>query len=188
MHYEVDSSIMMIEADVVIGRLYGENDSVAKRPIMAHPPASESDISLSDFVNNIIAALTDDTTLRKGVKLDFKSIDAAHGGLQTVAELKEQITFPLWVNADIAKGPVDPPSNPVDPDSFQIACHHFIPEATLSVGWTTSTNGKYTREMVQDMYNILERNGCINAGKKITFPSRAILLSNLIPILDHIAI
>ena len=47
---------------------------------------------------------------------------------------------------------------------------------------------QYTREMVQDMYNILERNGCINAGKKITFPSRAILLGNLMPILDHIAI
>ena len=45
----------MIEADVVIGRLYGENDSVAKRPIMAHPPATESDISLTDFVNNIVA-------------------------------------------------------------------------------------------------------------------------------------
>ena len=33
--------------------------------------------------------------------------------------------------------------------------------------------------MVQDMYNILERNGCINSGKKITFPSRAILLGKL---------
>ena len=44
--YCIDSSIMMIEADVVIGRLHGENDSVAKRPIMAHPPATESDLSL----------------------------------------------------------------------------------------------------------------------------------------------
>ena len=62
----IDSSMMMIEADVVIGRLYGENDSVAKRPIMAHPPATESDISLSDFVNNIIAVCIISKKLSKG--------------------------------------------------------------------------------------------------------------------------
>jgi len=173
-----NSTIMMMEADVVIGRLYGENDSVAKRPVMGHPPATESDITLTDFVKRIIMALSDDKSLRKGVKLDFKSIDAAHGGLQTVSELKEQITFPLWVNADIAKGPVLLPSDPVDPDSFLIACNHFVPEATLSIGWTTSQVGKYTKKMVEDMYNILDRNGCVNSGKKITYPSRAILLGD----------
>ena len=89
--------------------------------------------------------------------------------------LFSQITFPLWVNADIAKGsysiysrehliiliflcwqtspqlmfhwnlilgPVLLPSDPVDPDSFLIACNHFVPEATLSIGWTTSQVGK----------------------------------------------
>ena len=45
---------MMMEADVVMGRLYGENDSVAKRPVMAHPPATGSDITLTDFVKRII--------------------------------------------------------------------------------------------------------------------------------------
>ena len=45
---------MMMEADVVMGRLYGENDSVAKRPVMGHPPATESDITLTDFVKRII--------------------------------------------------------------------------------------------------------------------------------------
>ena len=30
--------------------------------------------------------------------------------------------------------------------------------------------------MVQDIYKILERNDCIDTGKKITFPIRAILL------------
>ena len=44
----------MMEADVVMGRLFGENDSVAKRPVMAHPPETESDITLTDFVNTII--------------------------------------------------------------------------------------------------------------------------------------
>ena len=45
---------MMMEADVVMGRLYGENDSVSKRPVMGHPPATESDITLTDFVKRII--------------------------------------------------------------------------------------------------------------------------------------
>ena len=44
----------MMEADVVMGRLFGENDSVAKRPVMAHPPETESDITLTDFINTII--------------------------------------------------------------------------------------------------------------------------------------
>ena len=45
---------MMIEADVVMGRLYGENDSVAKRPVMAHPPQNESDITLQGFLQGIL--------------------------------------------------------------------------------------------------------------------------------------
>ena len=45
---------MMMEADVVMGRLYGENDTVAKRPVMGHPPATESDITLTDFLNTIV--------------------------------------------------------------------------------------------------------------------------------------
>ena len=45
---------MMMEADVVMGRLYGENDSVAKRPVMAHPPQTESDITLQDFLGYIL--------------------------------------------------------------------------------------------------------------------------------------
>ena len=45
---------MMMEADVVMGRLFGENDSVAKRPFMAHPPETESDITLTDFITTII--------------------------------------------------------------------------------------------------------------------------------------
>merc|ERR1712080_664644 len=121
--------------------------------------------------------MLEDPDLRKGVKLDFKSIDAAEGGLKTVSEIKDQITFPLWVNADITKGPtILPFSNPVDPDDFLIACDQYVPEATLSVGWTTSQFGKYTEEMVEEMYKILERNGCIDTGKKISFPSRAILI------------
>ena len=43
-----------MEADVVMGRLFGENDSVAKRPVMAHPPETESDITLTDFINTIM--------------------------------------------------------------------------------------------------------------------------------------
>ena len=35
--------------------------------------------------------MIEDPNLRKGVKLDFKSIDAAQGGLNTVSEIKDQV-------------------------------------------------------------------------------------------------
>jgi len=56
---------MMLEADVVIGKI---NDSNSNIPIMAHPPANESDLSLEDFLQNIKG--------NKGIKLDFKTDEA----------------------------------------------------------------------------------------------------------------
>lgn len=71
-------------------------------------------------------------------------------------------------------------SSPVNPDAFLTICNTYVSEATLSVGWTTTANGnKYSQDMVETMYNILERNDCINNGKKITFPARAILLDEV---------
>ena len=41
------------------------------------------------------------------------------------------------------KGPMDGQiSNPVDPDAFLSACDRFVPQATLSIGWTTSATGE----------------------------------------------
>ena len=52
--FNPDNSIMMMEADVVMGRIYGENDTVPKRPVMAHPPDIYSDITLEQFIQSIL--------------------------------------------------------------------------------------------------------------------------------------
>lgn len=49
----------MIEADVL---LRGSGDG---EPIMAHPPATESDINLQDWLTAV-------SNSNKGIKLDFK--------------------------------------------------------------------------------------------------------------------
>jgi len=59
-------NVMMLEADVVIGKINGSN--LTDIPIMAHPPANESDLSLEDFLKNIKG--------NKGIKLDFKTNEA----------------------------------------------------------------------------------------------------------------
>lgn len=98
-----NNSIMMMEADVVMGRIYGENDTVPIQPVMAHTPDVYSDITLKQFLQTILKTLAEDAGIKKGIKLDFKSLDAAEGGLAAVFAIKNQIICPLWVNADIAK-------------------------------------------------------------------------------------
>lgn len=60
----------MIEADISLGYVIGD---VTKelRPIMAHPPANTSDLSLEDFLY-----IFSKSSARKGIKLDFKSKEA----------------------------------------------------------------------------------------------------------------
>ena len=43
-----------MEADVVMGRIYGENDTVPIQPVMAHPPDVYSDITLKQFLQTIL--------------------------------------------------------------------------------------------------------------------------------------
>ena len=87
---------MMMEADVVMGRLFGENDSVAKRPVMAHPPETESDITLTDFVNTIIM-----------VRKLLYTCDGMEGNLSTIfpkhKSLKYFIGFRLFQVMKISK-------------------------------------------------------------------------------------
>ena len=47
----------MMEADVVMGRIYGDNDTVPKQPVMAHPPDVYSDITLKQFLQSILKVL-----------------------------------------------------------------------------------------------------------------------------------
>lgn len=64
----------MLEADIVIGTVTGkEGHSI---PIMAHPPATTSDLSLEEFLSSVHQYNNVNRQKQKGVKLDFKSIEA----------------------------------------------------------------------------------------------------------------
>ena len=158
------TTIMMFEADVIMR--YNRNDT---EPVMAHPPANNSDLTLSEFLHAL-------KSTRKGIKLDFKSIMAVEPAMRVLDSVYGSTDKPLWLNADIFKGPgSDSGSNPpVDANDFVTICTTTYPNATLSLGWTTewrdgSTNTGYTKAMVEEMEII-----CRNLTQIVTFPIRAI--------------
>lgn len=68
----------MIEADV-------SYDPVAKKPIMAHPPAVISDLTLEEFLKKV------KDNGKKGIKLDFKSFDAFNTSVEVLQ--KTEVRF-----------------------------------------------------------------------------------------------
>lgn len=162
-HY-LKTDILMFEADVIMR--YNKNDTA---PVMAHPPANDSDLTLEVFLQSL--KLT-----RKGIKLDFKSLMAVEPSMGLLQSVYGSTDKPLWLNADILKGPgSNSQSNPpVDPQEFITTCTSTYPTATLSLGWTTEwyegiTSRGYTQSMVEEMESI-----CRNTTQVITFPIRAI--------------
>lgn len=83
-----DSSVMMLEADVVLGTIFGQNDII---PIMAHPPQNKSDLSLHMFLETVITSQTKD--VKKGVKLDFKSTECFKTSLAVIEPLKVKVSL-----------------------------------------------------------------------------------------------
>ncbi|CAG2057798.1 unnamed protein product, partial [Timema podura] len=156
--------VMMLEADVEIGRkgIF----SFKKIPIMAHPPARRSDMSLKEFLNNVAAAKS------VGAKLDFKSMEAVEESINIIRDMIEKLKFPLWLNADILKGPVNSILSPLDADKFLSLCTRNLPEATLSLGWTliyaapVIVPGQYEEEHIIQMKDALTRN---NVTQPVTF-------------------
>lgn len=179
------SKVMMMEADVSLGWLTGQiPEAHPKIPIMAHPPAVLSDLSLEEFLNKTIEATQ--AGVKKGIKLDFKSTDVASEGLAMVEKYADQFNFPVWSNADIAIGPSNAQSPTVDPDKFLSYNNKSLPEATLSLGFTTSTDidthdFKYSWEQVETMVDALRRNGVLDkTSGGLTFALRGIFLYNSI--------
>ncbi|XP_073949913.1 protein FAM151A isoform X2 [Choristoneura fumiferana] len=178
------SDVAMLEADIVLGQLKGKDGPPL--PIMAHPPATTSDLSLGDFLAAV--AQHNKRTAKdkqKGVKLDFKSIEAFEKAQELIAPFsKPEVTFPLWLNADILAGPVAPTAKPLDPEKFiKLAAKH--PRAVLSIGWTTQyggniTEGEYTREQIGTMLRMVNTH---RVNQTITFPVRAGLASNSQPVI-----
>ncbi|CAB3372753.1 Hypothetical predicted protein [Cloeon dipterum] len=178
--FNVSAGLMMLEADVLLGVLTGGGPETI--PIMAHPPNTESDLSLQNFLEQVI--LANANGIRKGIKLDFKSLEVVPIALGMLGALSNQMGFPAWLNADIQQGPVNSTKNPIDSNQFLTECKLNFPESTLSVGWTTRygidvfppiVSGEYTMEMAEGMLKALADN---QITQPVTFPVRAALTAN----------
>lgn len=174
------ANIDFIEADIVLGKLNGEGEDM---PVMAHPPAIVSDLSLSEFLNRIMEFNRNHEGQEKGVKLDFKSIEVFEGSLGILDESIPNMTYPVWMNADILSGPVDQNKTvPVDADRFFAGCMRYK-KAALSIGWTTNwgadfREGEYTQDQCDAMLESLTANNVLSTGQGITFPVRAGIAAN----------
>ncbi|KAM7354699.1 protein FAM151B isoform 3-T7 [Cochliomyia hominivorax] len=174
-------NIDFIEADIVLGKL---NNTGADLPIMAHPPAKTSDLSLDSFLLQIKQYNDKHSKeMKKGIKLDFKSIEVFEGSLKTLQEKIPEMTYPIWLNADIVGGPVNQNvTRPVNPERFFAGCAPFE-KAVLSIGWTTKwtttvNNGSYTRKETNAMLEAIKNNNVTKTGQPITFPVRAGIAAN----------
>ncbi|KAJ8976501.1 hypothetical protein NQ317_018445, partial [Molorchus minor] len=169
-----NTDIMMIEADIVLGTVNGTT-STTQIPVMAHPPANTSDISLATFLETINAFNTNNatnTTSRKGVKLDFKTLEVFNQSLSIISQY-DQGNYPLWINADIISGPINATTEPVNATQFLERASQFN-NTVLSIGWTTeygsNVTGNYSSDQIQSMLDVIVQN---NVTQNITFPVRA---------------
>ncbi|XP_076855115.1 protein FAM151B [Brachyhypopomus gauderio] len=157
----------MIEADVL---LRGHDP---QEPIMAHPPLTDSDITLQEWLGAV-------ENSNKGIKLDFKSLPAVEPSMALLEEARARLKGPVWLNADVLPGPGGK-ATPLDAQAFLQAVALGAQEDVLSLGWTTgwsqdSDNPGYGWEMVQQMEAV-----CRPLGRPVTFPVRAALLSKSFP-------
>jgi hypothetical protein len=81
---------MMLEADVIYGKINGSGESI---PIMGHPPATRSDLSLEDFLTTTYNFNKDENNraVQKGVKLDFKSTEVYNKSIDLIEQLYNSV-------------------------------------------------------------------------------------------------
>ncbi|NXY46257.1 F151B protein, partial [Ceuthmochares aereus] len=117
-------------------------------PIMAHPPETDSDITLEEWLNEIVH--TD-----KGIKLDFKSLEAVRPSMKLLERVEQHLRRPVWINADILPGPN---GNNAVVDAKEILSNQML--FTAGYDWA----------MVKEMAQI-----CSTLSQPVTFPVRAAL-------------
>ncbi|NXC09763.1 F151B protein, partial [Orthonyx spaldingii] len=145
-------------------------------PILAHPPDTDSDITLQEWLAEMVST-------NKGIKLDFKSLAAVGPSLELLGQLAQPLDRPVWLNGDILPGPCAPHA-PLDARAFLAAVTSACPDATLSLGWATGCHhGQVPRlspgyewAMVQDMSRL-----CHCLSQPVTFAVRAALLPGSVP-------
>lgn len=84
----------MIEADVSLAET-----TRYPVPIMAHPPINVSDITLEDWLIEVVRSNSG-----KGIKLDFKSTRVVEPAFRVLARHSDYVKGPIVLNADILTG------------------------------------------------------------------------------------
>lgn len=164
MNEALKSAAHMIEADVLLP----SDGSEYTQPIMAHPPETNSDITLQEWLAEVIKS-------NKGIKLDFKSLAAVQPSMMLLDNVKLHLKRPVWINADVLPGP-NGTSRVVDAKLFINTVTSFFPDVTFSLGWTTGwypekVNEGYSWTMVKEMEYL-----CSELSQPVTFPVRAALV------------
>ncbi|XP_032433960.1 protein FAM151B isoform X1 [Xiphophorus hellerii] len=153
----------MIEADVIM------RDHDPMEPIMAHPPDTDSDITLKEWLEKVKMTST-------GIKLDFKSLEAVSPSLALLEDLLAEPDRPLWINADVLSGPSGRTA-PVDFQAFLSLVSGLPAQTVLSLGWTTGwTVGTNNSGYSWDMVHAMEEKSR-DLKQPVTFPVRAALLA-----------
>ncbi|XP_061486623.1 protein FAM151A [Rhineura floridana] len=169
MEEALKSEVMALEADVTIEAYNTPNET--DRPIMAHPPDIYSDNTFQEWLEAVLKSSN------KAIKLDFKSIKAVGPSLDTLAKTSSQMNIdrPVWLNADILRGPNVPFNIAVNASRFLSLIQEKFPNCTLSPGWSTLylpffPNKTYTQKMVEEMHGLVGK-----LPQQITFPVRAVM-------------
>jgi len=159
---------LVIEADVTLAET-----TRYPIPIMAHPPMNMSDITLDDWLMEVVRSETG-----KGIKLDFKSTRVVEPAFRVLARHSDFLKGPLVLNADVLSGPNNPSVTPIDAWTFLMLCRTRFPKAIISIGWTThvdeiSTKIGYTRDMIDQMASLVKEYSLL---QPVTFPVNGSLL------------
>ncbi|KAK3593247.1 hypothetical protein CHS0354_012338 [Potamilus streckersoni] len=165
----LQGDFMMIKADILLQGQGTENQTNV--PIMAHPPNIYSDITFDEWIDAVVLSG------KKGLELDFKSIEAVEPTLMLLAQRRAKLTIPVWLNADVLQGP-DGPTVTVTANRFLEICLKYFPEATLSLGFTTSKGQaneehRYTFEHVTQLHEL-----CKGFQETVIIPVRAALVKS----------
>ena len=144
-----------------------------KTAVVHHAATSASTLTIDEWVDEFELLCTSSSTVRV-LKIDFKSNKAIDSVTTRLSSLRD---VEIWLNGDVCRGPGGDDvvaSGPLDGDEFIRKCSSAMPDAVLSLGWTTDVpmgrDLAYTKQHVEDMVNLLRRN---NIHTKITFSIRA---------------
>ncbi|NWW96522.1 F151B protein, partial [Rhynochetos jubatus] len=125
-------------------------------PVMAHPPETDSDNTLQEWLEEIAST-------NKGIKLDFKSLEAVQPSLELLEEVKQHLRRPVWLNADILLGP--------NGNNAAVDAKGFLDTVTATLFNQMVFVVGYGWMMVKEMAQI-----CSTLSQPVTFPVRAALV------------